>query len=177
MKFKTPQYSQFLDVDDREWQNKSSGILSLKMLIDYWDHQMEVSSEDVEALIAEGLEIDAYIPNVGWGHRQLVDISQNHGLDGENFDWIGEHPDVAFNRVIPHISKHPIMASIHKNLNEDNPGHLIVLTGYEDGRVFYNDPDSRTRHDIERSVPLQEFLDGWKRRIVVIHPKKCNCNK
>jgi len=177
MKFKTPKYSQFLDVEDKEWKNKSCGILSLKMLLDYWNHKEETSAEDVENLITEGLAADAYVPEVGWKHRELVNLSQNHGLDGENFDWAHEHPDVAFNRVMPHLSKHPVMVSIHKDLSEDGPGHLAVLTGFEDGRVFYNDPDAKSREDIERSVPLQKFLNGWKRRMVVIHPKECTCNK
>jgi len=176
MRFDTPEYSQFLDVDDEEWRDKCSGILSLKMLLDFWSGQSDISPEDVEDLISEALEINAYIPDVGWKHKELVEVAQNHGLGGENFDWVGEHPDVAFNRVIPHLSEHPIMVSIRKDLVKDNPGRLVVLTGYEDGKIFYNDPDAKTRGDIKRNAPLQKFLDGWKHKIVVIHPDECTCS-
>ena len=176
MKFDTPGYSQFLDVEDEEWKDRCCGILSLKMLLDYWGGQSNISPEDVESLIGEGLEIGAYIPDIGWKHKELVELAQNHGLDGEDFDWMDEHPDVALNKVIPHLSEHPIIVSIHKDLIEGNSGHLVVLTGYEDGQIFYNDPDAKTRGDIERSAPLQKFLDGWKRRVVVVHPHDCTCS-
>ena len=176
MNFKTPEYSQFLDIENEEWKNKSCGILSLKMLIDYWSGQNDVDPKDIENLIDEGLTIDAYIPDVGWRHDGLVEIAKNHGLDGESFDWMDEHPDIAFNKIIPHLSEHPVIASIYKDLVNGDSGHLVVLTGYEDGKVLYNDPNAKSRGDINKNAPLQKFLDGWKRRVVVIHPSDCKCN-
>jgi len=177
MRYTTPQYSQFLDVKDKEWKGKSCGIVSLKMLMDYWLDNPSAAPEKFEELINEGLGCGGYVPGVGWRHKELADVARSHGLDGENFDWTDEHVDVAFNKVVPHLAVHPVMASIYRDLNGDEPGHLVVLTGYEDGRISYNDPDSKKRKDVERSVPLQEFLDGWKKRIVLIHPKDCICDK
>jgi len=176
MKFDVPAYSQFLDVDDEKWNGKSCGIVSLKMLLDYWDNESEVTPEGINNLITEALASDAYIPGVGWRHKGLVDVARAHGLEGENLDWTSEHQDIAFNKVIPHLAKHPVMASVFKNLKPGESGHLVVATGYESGKVFYNDPDSKERENIEKSAPLNEFLNGWTRRIVVIHPKECDCN-
>jgi ABC-type bacteriocin/lantibiotic exporter with double-glycine peptidase domain len=177
MKFETPKYSQHLDVEESDWQDKSCGILCLKTLLDYWGEKEGIPHRDADELIQEGLSIDGYIPGVGWKHKELVELARQHGFDGENLEWPDEHPDVAFNKAVPHLMEHPIMASVHKNLIEGNGGHLVVVTGYEDGKIFYNDPDSELRDDVERSVTLKEFLDGWKQRIVVIHPEDCECSE
>jgi len=176
MKFETPEYSQFLDIKDEDWQGRSCGILCLKTLIDYWFGNKKMDSKDMDALIQEALDIDGYIPEIGWKHKELAEVAKKHKLDGENFDWTDEHPDVAFNRIIPHLTTHPVIASIYKDLDKEKNGHLVVITGYEDGNVYYNDPDSKKKAGIKRSAPLQAFLDGWTRRIVVIHPTDCNCN-
>jgi len=175
MRFKVPAYSQFLDVENKDWQGKSCGIVSLKMLFDYWHPKRELKPEDFDDLINEGLAFGGYIPGVGWRHKELAEIARGHGLEGQNFDWTNDHTDIAFNKTIPHLTRHPVMASVHRDLKEGESGHLVVLTGYEDGRIFYNDPDSKKRKDIERSVSLHEFLNGWKKRIIVIHDDECNC--
>ena len=176
MKFEVPEYSQFLDVDDEEWKGRSCGIVSLKMLLDYWNNESETTPEDVENLITEALDFDAYLPGTGWKHKELVDIAKAHHLEGENLDWTSEHPDIAFNKAVPHLAKHPVMTSVFKDLKPGKSGHLVVVTGYEGGKVFYNDPDSKNREGIERNASLNEFLNGWTRRIIVIHPKECDCN-
>lgn len=176
MRFKVPRYSQYLDIKEKEWQEKSCGILCLKTLLDYWGEKEGIAPKNADELVEEGLKIDGYIPGVGWKHRELVWIAKNYGLDGENLEWPDEHYDIAFNRIIPHLEEHPIIASVHKDLIKEKGGHLIVITGYEDGKIFYNDPASKLRNDIERSVTLQEFIEGWKQRIVIIHPQRCRCS-
>ena len=176
MKFDVPAYSQFLDLEDEEWKDRSCVIVSLKMLLDYWNNDSEVTSEDLENLITEALASDAYIPGIGWKHKELVDVAKAHKMDGENLDWTSEHPDIAFNKMLPYLEKHPVIASVFKDLKAGESGHLVVVTGYEDGNIYYNDADSKDREGIKRSVPLKEFLDGWTRRIVVIHQKECDCN-
>ena len=176
MKFNVPAYSQFLDIDDKEWSGRSWGIVSLKMLLDYWNNESEVAPEDLENLVTEALDLDAYIPGIGWKHKELVDTAKAHGMEGENLDWTDEYQDVAFNKVVPYLEKHPVIASVFKDLKAGESGHLVVVTGYEDGNIYYNDADSKDRESIKRSVPLKEFLDGWTKRIVVIHPKECDCN-
>lgn len=177
MRYEVPEYSQYLDVEDKEWQGRTCGIVSLKMLVDYWLDNPNNEPEEFEKLIENGLERSAYIPGIGWRHHELSQMAKGSGLDGESFDWTDEHKDVAFNRAVAHLSEHPIMASVYKNLKEGESGHLVVLTGYENGRIFYSDPDSKKREDVEREATLEDFLNGWTKRIILVHPDNCVCTK
>jgi uncharacterized protein YvpB len=177
MRAEVPLYSQYIDVENKDWQGKSCGIVALKMLLDYWMDNPNEKPEKFEELIDEGLGYGGYVPGLGWAHKELAIMAKGYGLDGQSFDWSDEHTDIAFNKTVPHLTNHPVMVSIHKDLKEDGPGHLVVLTGYEDGKIFYSDPDSKKRTDVEREASLQKFLKGWTKRIIVIHPSRCSCSK
>jgi len=177
MKYEVPEYSQYLDIEDENWQGKTCGIVSFKMLIDYWLDNPKTEPENFSELVEEGLGYAGYIPGVGWRHKELAQMAKGFGLDGESFDWNNEHADIAFNKTVVYLSRHPVMASIHRGLEEGGSGHLVVLTGYDDGKIFYNDPDSEKRSDVERDAPLEKFLSGWTKRIIVVHPNNCVCSK
>src|SRR3989344_7065379 len=160
-------YSQFLDVEDVSWRKKSCGIVALKMILDYWNVRMSAC----DALIKEGIKSRAYMKDVGWTHKGLVALAKKYNLKGRNFDWFGNSPEAAFRKMEKYLRLYPIMASVHKDFDLRNNGHLIVLTGLVNSNIFYNDPDFKERENIRQKVSLGKFLKGWKRRIIVVYPK------
>lgn len=165
--FKVPAYSQILDVKEKKWKDASCGVVSLKMVLDFWDKS---KSLPIRELIDLGLKQNAFIPDVGWKHKELALLAEKFSLKSRNYDWFKDSPKVAFKKLMPKLKKYPVIVSIYKNLEPGKSGHLVVLTGIKNKRVFYNDPDSKTRKDIKRQSSLDDFLSGWKRRVIVIYP-------
>lgn len=170
MRFDVPGYSQHLDVKNLRWKRRSCGIVALKMAMDFHSPEKE-NVLALSQLVREGFEARAYIKNVGWSHRELAKLATRHGLNGTNYDWFHETPPSAFKKLLRFLQRTPVIASIYRNLKPNSHGHLVIVTGFDNGVVFYNDPDSRTRKGIARKAPLRKFLNGWKRRIIVIHPR------
>lgn len=165
--FKVPAYSQFLDVKDKKWQRRSCGIVVLKMILDFWGSGDKITADN---LIKLGLKKNAYISGIGWRHKDLTLLSKNLGFKGKNYDWFKNKPKTAFKKLLPKLKKQPIIASICKNLNFGESGHLVVLAGFKNNHIFFNDPDSKTRKGIRKKASLKKFLNGWKRRVIVIYP-------
>lgn len=164
--FNVPAYSQFLDVKDNKWKDASCGIVSLKMVLDFWGKN---KNSEIGKLIKLGLNNKAFIPDVGWKHKELALLVRKFGLRGRNYDWFRDNPKIAFKKLLPKLKKYPVIVSIHRNLELGKSGHLVVLTGAGNKQVFYNDPDSKTRKGIKKESSLNKFLKGWKRRIIVIY--------
>ena len=167
MHFHVPAYSQYLDVKNRAWKRRSCGIVALKMVMDVLSPK-RAKTRTLPRLIKKGVRMGAYIRNVGWSHHGLARIATSFGFRSKNHDWFKESPREAFRKLRRHLARGPVIASIHRNLEPGFSGHLVVVTGFERGIVLYNDPDSRTRHDIPRRAPLKKFLKGWKRRAVTV---------
>ena len=169
MKFAVPTYSQFFDVKDPLWRPNSCGIVALKMLMDFCGVSPVPTTE---ALIQEGVSLGAYDPKTGWIHAGLVKLAQKHGLQAQNLDWAAESQDVAASLLARYLQKGPVIASVFPKLRPGAPGgHLVVVTGLEKGMITINDPEKKTRSAIEQALPLEKFLAGWKRRIIVIEPR------
>ncbi len=64
IKHKVPAISQHLHIKDKNWRKKSCGIASLAMLLHYFNKKISP-----DKLLDIGLEINAYIPAIGWGHK------------------------------------------------------------------------------------------------------------
>ena len=160
-----PAYSQHLHIRDQKWRKSACGVVSLAMLLNYFNKN--TSPDDI---LARGLTCNAYLPKTGWKHKELAEIAKQYNLNGETFDWAYLDQEAAFENAKEHLNRHPILASVYRSFDPQNGGHLIVLTGMENSAVFYNDPDSRNEAGISGSVPLEKFLVGWKRRIIAITP-------
>ena len=64
------------------------------------------------------------------------------------------------------VKEGPVIASIHRGFNPKSSfGHLIVVTGFDEKLVYYNDPG---KHDGIRNVAIADFTKGWKKRLIVI---------
>jgi len=161
--------SQHIDVKSKYWKSRSCGIVSLKMAMDYCG--LPKKNVNLSELIKKGVKIGAYDKRWGWIHAGLVNLAKIYGYAGQNYDWFGDTPQKAYAKLVKKF-KYPIIASIHSGLDQKNPGHLVVITGISKEKIYYNDPDSKTRKNIKRTAPVKKFLKGWKRRIIILKPKK-----
>lgn len=169
MHFGVPAYSQHLDVKSRSWKQRSCGIVALKTVMDHYEPRRAVF-RSFARLIKKGVRMHAYIRNVGWSHRGLARIAMSYGFRAKNYDWWGKTATRAFTHLRKHLTRGPVLASIHRDLKPNAHGHLVAVVGFERGVVYYQDPDSHTRRRISRRATLKKFLKGWKRRIVVVRP-------
>jgi len=166
--FSVPEYSQYLDIVLEEWKSRSCGIVSLQMILEYTLHK----KFDGDELIKRGLALDGFILGVGWKHQALVDIAHDLGCDAQRYDWVMLDDQEALGRLKEMLMVGPIIVSIYSNLDPSTKnGHLVVVTGIERGKVFYNDPATKIREDIKRSAPIEEFMKGWKKRAILISKK------
>ena len=165
--FNVPKLSQRIDIKSKYWKSRSCGIVSLKMIMDYW--KMPTKRVNLAELIKKGIEVGAYDKRWGWIHAGLVKLAKHYGYKGRNYDWFNDKPQTAYEKMTKKL-KLPIATSIHSGLNPRKSGHLIVITGIRGKKIYYNDPDSKTRKSIARIASLKKFLTGWKRRIIILRP-------
>ena len=159
--YKVPFYSQYdLDIE-KSWQNKACGLASVMMLIHYYKGE----PVDSKNLFETAIKNNAYLPNIGFKHRELAELASNYNLKGENFDWFKLDIEEAFNKLLSLLETQPVIASIYSHFDPENKnGHLIVLTGFDKENIFYNDPQAGP----DKSISIEDFLKGWKKRIIVI---------
>lgn len=159
-----PFYSQFTDISSASWQKVGCGIASLAMLIDYYSDE----AVSVDQLLERGIAAKAYLNNAGWIHSGLIDLSLAYGLNGESHSLAGLGGDEAFVKLTDILAGGPVMASVHYTFEPTNPiPHLVVVTGVQDGKVFYNDPAEPFG---EGSLSIEKFKRAWKQRYIAIRP-------
>ncbi|TSC52640.1 MAG: Uncharacterized protein LiPW41_10 [Parcubacteria group bacterium LiPW_41] len=174
---KVPQYSQFLDVTKKGWKIRACGVASLAMVLDHYKKNKKTS---IDKLIDYGVSIGAHNKELGWIHSGIVNIAKHEGFKGERYDWRDIDANISFNKMNEYLKNGPIIASIHKNFNPKNSGHLVVVTSKNKSHITIHDPIARKREQIKREIPIDVFLTGWKKRIVVVRPKSkkiCECKK
>lgn len=207
-----PYYSQRLDVCvidknnkiykniiDGYWFKRSCGIVSLKMVMDYYGKFLAgYKREPVMKLIWEGMKLDAFSESAGgWYHKKLINLAEKYGFLGKFFDWndkknksTGRQKNKKIEKqkekgisIIKNILKKqkPIIVSVYKNFNPKNSGHLIVLAGYKNNifgdleGFYFNDPDGYDRKSKKYAfVDKNKFLNGWRGRAILIFPKFIN---
>jgi len=159
--YNIPFCSQYdLDIE-KFWQDKSCGLASLIMLIKYYNSEFV----DSKNLFETAIKNNAYLQNVGFKHKELAELATGYGLKGENFDWAQLDPEKAFDKLLELLKQQPIIASIYSRFDPGSfDGHLIVLTGYDDKNIFYNDPQTGP----DKSISRESFLFGWKKRVIII---------
>lgn len=159
-----PFYSQFSDIREARWQKVGCGVTSLAMIIEYY----RPGTVSVNTLLKEGVASGAYLPNVGWKHRDLALLSERYGLEGRSYDFAQETRTAAFSHLRESLDTGPVIASVwYKFDPKSTIPHLVVITGIEDDRVYYNDPAG---HTPGQSVATDDFLKSWKKRFITIRP-------
>jgi uncharacterized protein YvpB len=126
----------------------------------------------LDDLLKKGIRMHAYKKGVGWIHAGIVRLANKYKLYGEAFDWKADASDEAFIKLIAILNQGPCIGivSIHKDFNRENDGHLIVLTGYRNGEIHYNEPATKKGEKIKRTIAKEKFIAGWKQRAIFVHP-------
>jgi uncharacterized protein YvpB len=164
MPYNVPLYSQIADISSVAWKQKGCGVADVAMIVEFY----KPKTTSVQKVLEEALASGAYQKNVGWKHDGLAALAVKHGLVGRTFDLSKLQKDIAFDQFKDLVKEGPVIASIHRGFNPKSPyGHLIVITGFDDTTVYYNDPG---KHDGIRKVPIADFVKGWKKRLIVIRP-------
>ncbi len=165
--YAVPPRSQYIAIHHHAWKDKSCGIVSVGMILSFYKKRV-----DLNVLLAQGLKLNAFKEPVGWIHQGLVRLAQLHKFQAKAYDWSKDSIEEAFLKLVSFLEEGPIIASIHKDFDPQNGGHLIVVTGYRDGLVYYNEPASRKGEPLKRKIIKEKFITGWKRRMVAlyIHP-------
>lgn len=161
--YDVPALSQYLDLDDATWQGRACGVISLAMLLEYHG-----KNTDSNVLLKDAFASNCYLKDIGWKHKELALLAKQFSLHAENFDWAALEDTAAFKQLLQALQKGPLLASIHHSFDPQKGGHLIVVTGLKDDTVFYNDPDAKERSEIKKSIPVDVFRHGWKKRIIEI---------
>jgi hypothetical protein len=133
-----------------------------------------INKGSMQELIDTGVKIGAYHPGVGWTHQGLIDLAKQYGFQGERFDRSQADPQEGFDALLAQVAQGPVIASIHKDFDRKNDGHLIVVNGYakngDDTLISIVDPKSKKLKRNIRTVSQTRFINGWKKRFIVIRP-------
>jgi ABC-type bacteriocin/lantibiotic exporter with double-glycine peptidase domain len=163
-----PFYSQFKDITSVKWQKVGCGVASLAMVIDYYTPTIV----SVNKLLSEAVASGAYQNNAGWTHQGLVSLSKKYGLDGKAYDLSKLSSANAFSQFSNLLKNGPIIVSVHYKFDvKSTIPHLVVIDGIRDDVVYYNDPAAKSG---EKTISVDDFKNGWKKRFIVIRPVKNN---
>ncbi|RJQ30034.1 hypothetical protein C4565_01175 [Candidatus Parcubacteria bacterium] len=168
MKKNIPKYSQYIDVNLTNWKSHACGIVSLRMITDYYNYKYKKVA--IDKTIKQGLVLHAYIPGIGWAYKGLIRTAKLYGCKGIFFDWKDIKTEDAYKKMIKYLIDGPIMVSIPKDFNEKNSSHLVVLESIKNDKVTLLDPATTNRDNVICSVTLEKFLLHWKKRILIIRP-------
>ena len=166
--YKISPFSQLLDIKEKKWQKRSCGIVSLAMAMSF----LKKNKINLNEVLEKGIEKEAYIKDIGWSHKELVNIAKHYGFLARAYDEASKENTRAFSKLLTQLEKGPVMVSIHKDLNIKNAGHLVLLSGIRKGKVEYYDPNAKERMEVKREAELYAFLKGWKKRFIIIKDKK-----
>lgn len=159
-----PFYSQFSDITATQWQKVGCGIASVAMLIDFYSDE----PVNVDRLLEQGLQANAYLDNAGWTHNGLIQLSTQFDLGGKSHSLAHLTMQSAFAELKHVLEEGPVMASVHYTFQPTNPiPHLVVVTGIDGDRVYFNDPADLSG---QNSISINQFQSAWKKRYISIRP-------
>jgi hypothetical protein len=170
-----PFESQYEGIADPAWQWRGCGIVSLHMVMRYWHaHNPSRILPSISALLERGMAIGAYREGIGWTHRGLVELARQFGYEGFNADHASNGPnpksvEETWRLISDELERGPVLASVYHYLDPTHGGgHIIVVTGFQDGLVAFNDPEEMNTREGQRLFILDRFLYGFKNRFIVI---------
>ena len=174
VKHKVPFFSQKTHILEVEWQPKGCGVTALKMIMEYWKQKNPMNiSPQIPDLIATGLEIKSYVKDIGWSHQGLVNLAYKYGYGGYHMDLSKINTGEAWQMLKTDLDKYPVMVSVYPHFDAGKTGgHIVTLTGLNNGLVSFNDPEEETEMAGSKTIPKTDFLKGWKQRYIIIKPKK-----
>lgn len=182
-----PYFSQHAEATEDFWKNKSCGVASVKMVLDF----LEKDTVSIDDLIDEGQAIGGYTKD-GWVHDSMVHLLHNHGVPAYREEFrsitvdavkkefaVNPYQKDLINYGITKIGvfvdeDKPVLVSVDPKFDENKDSHIIVITGYEtDGDAiagfYYNDPDNRSGEEKkDRYVELDTFMNYWRKFAIFV---------
>lgn len=191
MILKVPYYSQYQSTGNPEWKENSCGVVSLKMVLDYY----QPTNLTVDQLYEKGLELNGYLEGVGWYHHSLVLLAKELRFSGITRSWepTEEYVKILKNRGFKdgdlqilkdqqynegifclknELDKnHPIIVSVTTGFGRYGKGHLVVLIGYDEAGFILHDPFEEIRPGKEFKISFDDFKKTWTKRALFVYPK------
>lgn len=166
MPYHVPLYSQISDISSVEWKQKGCGVTDVAMIVNFY----KPNSTSVQKVLEEAVAGGAYVKNVGWSHAGLAALAKKHGMVGTTYSFYGLTKEDTLNKFENIIKGGPAIASIHRGFDPKSPfGHLIVVTGFDDNLIYYNDPG---KYDGIRKISIADFMKGWEKALIVLRPSE-----
>lgn len=160
-----PFYSQFADIKAPKWQKVGCGVVSLAMVIDYYN----LNTVSVNTLLNQGIADGAY-SSAGWTYKGLISLGKKYGLDGDSYDFATLSQKNAFSKFKSYLDDGPVIVSVHYKFDPKSTiPHLVVINGIKGDVIYYNDPAAKNG---SKTISVSDFLKGWKKRFIVIRPKE-----
>ncbi len=163
-----PHYAQHVDVNENFWKDRSCGMVSLGMILDFYGKEIPI-----DQLVTEGKALGGYIKDVGWKHDTIIELAKKYGF--ESYRKEDENIEKALESI---ANDEPVIVSVYKNFDTNNGGHLAVLTGFyynEEGDeligVYINDPIGFPYKFKNQFVRIDTFMRGWKKRAIYVSKK------
>jgi hypothetical protein len=161
MKLTVPYYSQFVDIQDPFWMLRACGAACLKMVAEFQGAQVP----DLVSLCNEAKEKGGYDMTNGWVHDYLVMKARALGLEAERKEGLSSADDIFASLD----ACNPVIASVEKRVLEQTRFHMIVVVGYEDGKVIYHEPESTDKEKGQyRTCDIQTFTSYWRGKAIFI---------
>jgi len=168
MKLDVPYYSQFLDIEDKEWMPRACGIVCVKMILDFYN----TKSPNLDTLIKKGYEEGGY-SKWGWLHDYFVHLFEEFNLNAKREEKI-KNINILVNSL---KNKNPVIISAVKYILGQTKFHMVVLTGFEEenGNItgfYYHDPES-TNIEAGKNlfVDIEIFKQGWREMAIFVYPQ------
>lgn len=167
MKLFVPYYSQYVDIQDPFWMLRACGAAALKMVAEFHLHA-QAGGKEVPSLLtlcSEAKERGGYDMVNGWVHDYIVLKAKELGLQALRKEGLVDLDEVfAFLK-----SGNPVIVSVEKRVLEQRRFHIVVLTGYEDGKIYYHEPESTDKERGQNRIcDIDTFMNYWRGKAIFV---------
>ena len=129
----------------RQEKNTTCGVACLRMAISFF-------GEDVEEFELEEACETSWLGNTC---GELVQCVKKYGFEAEEVE------NITIDYIKTNLRKnHPIIAQLDPAIlygGLEGFGHFVIITGIEDDKICYNDPDM----DEEMTQSITDFFKAW----------------
>ena len=84
MQLPVPYFSQYSDIADSYWRERSCSIACVKMTLDF----LLIQTPSLLNLVTESAELFGYDPSLGWKHSALVKVFEKYGYEDDMLNFM-----------------------------------------------------------------------------------------
>ncbi len=172
MRLDVPYTSQYLDIADPYWKDRSCSVACLRMVL-----SMRGDVPTLETLVLEGKDKYGYDPSRGWTHKAIVSLFSDYGILAQSREFKEEGLfEKGVEEIVNSLDQgNPVLISAVKNFQEEKKFHTVLFVGYEKdtkGEVsgfYYHDPAFDDREKGQNLfVPFETFKKYWRRMAIFL---------